>query len=157
MTNLERRHLYIPLMAGILTPSVVIFILQVFVAKISPFKSVLDILNRQFAEGHNLFLLMLISFIPFAANIFVTWLASKKMSAARLDCIFWGGFIPVLGFTLVSHFSVWYPLYAPGQHMSSTAVVAFVFLPIAGLEYLVIGSLIGWVISLLPKFRKIVA
>ena len=132
----------------------VIFILEIFVARMSPFKSVLDILHRQFAEGHNLFVIMLLSLVPFVALILVTWLISLKTTGARLDCIFWGGFIGVLGLTLIGHFGVWYPLYS-GKHMSSTAVIAFMFIPLYGLFTLVIGAFIGWGISFHPKFISV--
>ncbi len=151
--NMKRRYLYLPLAAGILTPSLVIFILQVLIAKTSPLKSVLDILHKQFAEGHNLFLLMVWSFIPFGALILLTYVLSRKIESKRLACIFWGGFIAVLGFTLWGHISVWYPLYSH-KDASSTAVIAFVFIPIFCLFLLAAGSLIGWIVSFLPKFRK---
>ena len=150
---MKRRYIYFPLAVGILIPSLVIFILEVFIAKISPFKSVLDILHRQFAEGQNLFLIMVLSFIPFGALILLTWVLEAKVDSSRLACIFWGGFIAVLGLTLVGHVSVWYPLYA-GKHMSSTDVVAFIFIPIYCLFMLIVGSLIGWIVSFLPKLIK---
>jgi len=65
----EPRYLYLPLAAGIFTPSLIILFLQVLIAKMSPIKAVLDILHKQFAEGHNLFILMLWSFIPYLLNI----------------------------------------------------------------------------------------
>jgi hypothetical protein len=150
---MKRQYFYLPLVAGILTPSLVIFILEVFIAKMSPLKSILDILQRQFAEGQNLFMLMVISFIPFGALILLTWVLNVKVESKRLACIFWGGFIAVFGLTLAGHISVWYPLYA-GKHMSSTAVVALVFIPIYCLFMLIVGSLIGWIVSFLPKFRN---
>lgn len=151
---MERRHFYLPLVTGILTPSLVIFMLEVFVAGISPLKAAVDILHRQFAEGHNLFLVMFLSIIPFVALVLLVWVLSFKVKGTRLDCIFWGGFIAIFGLTLFGHFSVWYPLYAPGKHMSSTAVIAFMFILIYCLFILVIGSLIGWGVSFLPKFRN---
>ena len=49
----------------------------------------------------------------------------------------------------VMHAAVWWPLYF-GGHMSSTAVVAFLFIPFYALGFLVIGLVIGYLISLLP-------
>lgn len=150
---MKRRYLYLPLAAGILTPSLIILFLQVLIAKMSPIKAVLDILHKQFAEGHNLFILMLWSFIPFGALILLTYVLEIKVQSKRLACIFWGGFIAVLGFTLYGHISVWYPLYA-NKDSSSTAAIAFLFIPIFCLFLLVVGSLIGWIVSFLPKLRK---
>jgi hypothetical protein len=151
---MKKHHLFVPLVTGILLPSMIIFVLEVFVGRISPFKSAMDILRRQFAAGHNLFLLMVLAFIPFAALIVLTWVLSFKVRGARLNCIFWGGFVAVFGLTLLGHVSVWYPLYAPGLHTSSTAVIAFLFIPFYCLVALAIGSFAGWVVSLMPRFKQ---
>jgi hypothetical protein len=160
---MKRLHIYLPLVAGILTPSLVIFVLKVFVGRrfvgrVSPLTAAIDILHRQFAAGQNLFLLMLFAMIPFVALVLVIKIISSKLNGVRLECIFWGGFIAVWGLTVYGHFSVWYPLYAPGRRMSSTAVIAFLFIPIYCLFFLaiglVIGYLIGWGVSFLPAFQE---
>jgi hypothetical protein len=51
-----------------------------------------------------------------------------------------------------AHVSVWYPLYGPG-HVSSTAVIAFIFIPFYCLASLCVGLVVGWLISHLPRFR----
>jgi hypothetical protein len=150
---MKKRYLYFPLSAGILIPSLVIFFLQIFVAGIAPIRSISDILHKQFASGHNLFLLMVWSFVPFGALILLTYVMSRKLKSFRLAAIFWGAFIAVTGYTLYGHISVWYPLYAH-KGSSSTDVLAFLVIPIICLVLLVIGAMIGWGISYLPGIRK---
>ena len=156
---MKQRYFYLPLAAGILTPSFVIFIIEVFITKLSPFKSVLDILHRQFAEGKNfpitdnLFKLMALSSIPFVALILLTWIVSLKTKGKRLDCIFWGGFIAVLGLTLFGQVMFWYPFYS-GKVMDPFASLSLIFTPFYCLLFLVLGSGIGRVVSDLPKFKN---
>ena len=149
MSKLQKRHIYLPVILGFLVPSLVIFILEVFVSNMSPARSIADILSRQFANGHNLFLLMAFGLIPFAILIGATALFSRKLKGKQLDCVFTGGLVGILVFMIPTHVGVWYPLYS-GHHMSSTAVVAFVFIPFICIVTMGIGLLIGWAISLLP-------
>jgi hypothetical protein len=151
MSNLHKRHIYLPVILGGLTPSLVIFILEVFVGHIPPIHSALSILERQFAEGHNLFLIMVFGFIPFAILIGITVGLSRTVKGKRLDCLFIGGLLGILAFMVFSHVAVWYPLYG-GGHMSSTAVIAFIFIPFYCIGTMGIGMLIGWVISRFPFF-----
>ncbi len=143
-----------PLAIGILTPSLIIFCLEIFVGHISPIASAQDILRRQFAEGHNLFLLALLGLIPFAALSVVCLVAARRLSPVRLACLGVGGLVGILGLMVPAHVAVWYPLYGPGR-MSSTAVIAFLFIPFYCLVTLGIGLLVGWCISMLPFFRHV--
>ncbi len=143
-----------PLAIGIITPSFIIFSLEVFVGHISPLASAADILRRQFAEGDNLFLLALLGLIPFVALRAVCIVAAPHLSPARMACIFVGGLIGILGLMVPSHIAVWYPLYGSGQ-MSSTSAIAFLFIPFYCLVSLGIGLLVGWCVSLLPHFRHV--
>lgn len=149
MSNLKKRHIYLPVILGVLTPSLVIFILEVFVGHISPIHSILSILERQFAEGRNLFLIMVFGFMPFAILMGITTLVSRTIKGKRLDCLFVGGLVGILVLMVLGHVAVWYPLYS-GDHMSSTAVIAFFFIPFYCIVTMGIGVLIGWLISLLP-------
>ena len=152
MHNLRKRHIYLPVVFGVLTPSLVIFILEVFVGHISPIPSVISILKRQFAEGQNLFLIMVFGFIPFASLIIFIALLSRTINGKRLDFIFMGGLVGILILMVLGHVAVWYPLYG-GGHRSSTAVIAFLFIPFYCIGTMGVGMLIGWVISLLPFLK----
>ena len=150
---MKRRYFWFPLAVGILIPSMVIFFLQVFFARISPLKAIIDILQMQFGKGDNLFLLMVFSFIPFGLLMIETFVLEAKVHAIRLACIFWGGFIAVLAISLYIHISVRYPQYSAAD-TSSTDSLAFLLLPVLGPIMLVIGSLIGWGVSFLFKFNE---
>lgn len=151
---MKNRYFFLPLICGICLPSMTIFFLQVFVAGISPIQSIMDLIHRQFAVGHFLFFIMFFTLIPFVALIIMVYLISILISGRRLMYIFWSGFIPILILNLWMHFAVWYPLYAPGMHASSTSVLAFLFVPIYCLLILPFGLLIGWIISL-ASIRKV--
>lgn len=150
-TTLGLRWCYAILAIGLFTPSVVIFCLEVFVGGINPFSALNDVLSRQFATGHNLFLIALLGLIPFVLLSCVAFTASHGTPASRVACISIGGLLGILRFMVPAHISVWYPLYG-GRHMSSTAVIAFFFIPFYCLGSLTIGLIGGWLISLLPPF-----
>lgn len=142
-----------PLVIGIITPSAVIFYLEVFVGRIRPVAAVADILRRQFGGGHNLFLLALFGLIPFAVLSVICYAAASRFSAARLSCLGIGGLMGILGRMVAAHVAVWYPLYG-GGHMSSTAVIAFIFVPFWCLPALGVGLFVGWIVSLLWLLRR---
>jgi hypothetical protein len=140
------------LAVGQLTPSAVLFCLDVFVAHDSPLASIADILSKQFAEGHNFFLLGAFGLIPFFVLSIVLLITSRRLTSYRLACVAVGGLIGILALMVPAHISVWYPLYV-GEHMSSTAVIAFIFIPFYCIPPLAIGLLFGWMVSLSPILR----
>jgi hypothetical protein len=85
--------------------------------------------------------------IPFAALVVLMVAISSKVPRARRELIFWGGFIPAWGFTAYEHWSVWYPIYM-GARMNSTFAIVFLFIPAYATGFLVIGLLVGWLVSL---------
>jgi hypothetical protein len=151
-TNQALKWSLVFLAIGLITPSLIIFCLEMFVGHINPIASIADILRRQFAEGHNLFLLAAFGLIPFAVLSIFCFVAARSLDLPRFKCVAIGGLLGILGFMVPSHVAVWYPLYGPG-HMSSTAVIAFVFIPFYCIATLFVGLLIGWLVSLLPTFR----
>jgi hypothetical protein len=136
-----------PLIIGFPIPSLIIFFLEVFIAHTSPAAAMVDILHRQFATGENLFLLAVFSLIPFGVLSLFCFGVANKFSPKRLACFGISGLFGILVFMIPCHLSVWYPLYG-GGHMSSTAVIAFIFIPFYCLVPMGIGLLIGWCISL---------
>jgi len=137
---------------GLVTPSLIIFCLEVFGGRINPLASIADILRRQFSEGDNLFLLAAFGLIPFAVLSVACFVAARWLSSSRLACVAVGGLLGVLALMVPGHVAVWYPLYGRG-HASSTAVIAFIFIPFYCIATLCIGLLVGWLVSLLPHFR----
>jgi hypothetical protein len=138
---------------GFVTPSLIVFFLEVSVGGMDPVKSAADIWHRQFAEGHNLFLLAAIGLVPFAVLSIVTFVASRKRAPLQLACIVVGGLVGILALMIPAHVSIWYPLYGPG-HASSTAAIGFLFIPFYCLVTLTIGLLVGRGISRLPCFGR---
>lgn len=141
-----------PLFVGLVTPSAVILSLEVFVGRISIAAALLDVAERQFAEGHNLFLLAIFGLVPFVILSIFSFIAARLFSATRLACVTLGGLLGILAFMIPAHVSVWYPLYG-GGHMASTAVIAFLFIPFYCVVTLILGMVLGWAVSLLPSVR----
>jgi hypothetical protein len=138
---------------GLLIPSLIIFCLEVGVGHIRPRESMAGILDRQFSEGHNLFLIAALGLIPFVVLSAACFVAARWLSPARLRCVAAGGLLGILGLMIPAHVAVWYPLYGPGR-MTSTSAIAFLFIPFYCIATLGAGLLIGWLVSLLPQFKE---
>jgi hypothetical protein len=157
MKTSTRQQLFwilMPLAIGMLAPSAIILGVEVFVGGVSPIAAITDVLKRQFGGGHNLFLLAPFGLIPFATLSVACFVASCRLSPARLACLSVGGLLGILCVMVPAHVSVWYPLYG-GGHMSSTAVLAFLFIPFQCLVPLLIGLMVGWGVSLLPFIENV--
>ena len=137
---------------GLVSPSAIIFCLDVLVGHMDPLTSMASILRRQFAQGHNLLLIALFGLIPFTVLSAACFLAARRMQSTRLACVAIGGLLGILALMVPGHIAVWYPLYGSGPK-SSTAVIAFAFIPFYCLATLGIGLFAGWLVSLLPSFR----
>jgi hypothetical protein len=142
----------LPLPVGLATPSAVIWWLELFVAHTSLASAIVDLAQRQFAKGENLFWLALFGLIPFALLSVISLIAARFVSRRRLACISAGGLVGILAFMVPAHASVWYPLYG-GGHISSTAAIAFIFIPFYCIATLLIGLLVGLAISFFPFLR----
>jgi hypothetical protein len=141
-------YILLPMIIGIISPSIILFLVQVFVGKRSILIAVQDIYSKQFAPGYNYFLLTIIGLIPFAvlSAIIARKVYSKAFSGkhTRLLCLF--GLSGILILMIPGHFSVWSSLYGAGN-ASSTSVIAFFFIPF----YCLITMFIG--IYLFSKFQ----
>jgi hypothetical protein len=142
----------LPLVVGLVTPSALIFCLEVFVGRVSLAAAFVDVAERQFAQGHNLFLLAVFGLVPFVILSISSFIAARFLSEMRLACVTLGGLLGILAFMIPAHVSVWYPLYG-GGHMASTAVIAFVFIPFYCIATLALGLVAGWAVSLIPFLR----
>lgn len=143
---MDKKLIYTPIIIGLVSPSLVIFYLQVFVADYSIINSLSDIFSRQFAEGHNLFLLALIGLIPFVLLSTILYYYKKKNSEFKTMILMFTGLVGILTGMLPAHYSIWYPLYS-SEHMSSTAVIGFLFIPFYCVVTMFIGLFIGSVIN----------
>jgi hypothetical protein len=142
-----------PLVVGMLTPSLIIFAIMHFAGGYDISTAAMNVLIGQFKPGENYFLLSVISTAPFACLSLVVRNILIKKTLRATWCICIGGLVGILALMIPAHVSVWYPLYS-GSHMSSTSVVAFVFIPMYCLGTGSIGVLAGWLIALLPWFKK---
>jgi hypothetical protein len=142
----------LPLVVGLLTPSAVILCLEMFVGRISVAAAFVDVAERQFAKGENLFLLALIGLVPFVLLSIFSFVAAWFLSQRRLACVSLGGLIGILGLMIPLHVSVWYPLYG-GGNVSYTSAIEFLFIPFYCIVTLILGMVLGWAVSLLPSIR----
>lgn len=145
----------VPLIIGLLTPAGVVLGLNIFVSGQPLVSAITDPCKGPFAGDmccwHPFFLGF--TLIPFIALSILSWLASKQITHARVILIELFGLLGILAVTIPAHISVWYPLYG-GGHMSSTAVIAFVFIPFVAIGGMALGIFVGWLVSLLPLLRK---
>jgi hypothetical protein len=140
------------LIVGVVTPSIVILLLEITVGDIAPSISMKDIAQRQFAEGHNLFSLAMFGLIPFVALSILLFDLSRKLTTPRF-CFFAAcGLIGILSLMIPAHASVWRPLYTD-EHASSTAVIAFIFIPFYCLATMGIGISVAS-LSLMPAWIR---
>jgi hypothetical protein len=109
-----------------------------------------------FAAGHNLFLLSVLNALPVVLFVLLArWRYRIGHPEDR------AGFFPhkigvvaaglaVFGISLFIHLVVWIDVFNP-KSGSSTAVIAFVFLPFYALALMPVGYLVGWLIGKLIK------
>lgn len=142
----------LPLVVGLVTPSAIIFCLEVFVGRISVAAAFVDDAERQFAKGENLFLLAVVGLFPFVLLSIFLLIVARRLPTRRLACVSLGGLTGILGLMIPLHVSVWYPLYG-GGHVSSTSAIAFLFIPFYCVVTLILGMILGWAASLVPSIR----
>ena len=99
-----------------------------------------------FAPGHNLFLLALLNGLPFLVvavlgRLLVQEAAVPPARVPRLLGVIAAGLM-TLGLSCYVHLSVWMNVFGPRP--SSTAGIAFVFLPLCAAAFMVPAYGIGW-------------
>lgn len=140
--GVKPRYFYISFIVGLATPWAVVVALDVLGTRRPP-----TLPPSSDLTGTILF--NALAFIPFAALIIAMKVISAYLTGWRLECVFWCGLVAITAFTASGHASVWWPLYFGGR-MSSTAVIAFLFIPFYALGALIAGLIVGYVISLSP-------
>jgi hypothetical protein len=116
---MKARHIYIPLLLGVITPTAVILVLELIgERRLSLFLG--DLLRT-------IPFITAFALIPFVALIGALYgFASLGVKGWRLECIFWGGLIAAEYVIVRSHWAVWYPWYFGNERLSATSVVMFV-------------------------------
>ena len=77
-------------------------------------------------------------------------LRNRPPRVSHLICLV--GLLGVTGLTVLGNVSFWYPMYA-GEHVSSTAPLVFIFVPVYGCLAAVAAFIIGLAASLMQWFR----
>jgi len=142
-------HWFLPLFLGlIVTEDVVHFFVmleagslgvgQAFVKIFEPF-TWLSVFGYLFFTGFRI--------VPFALLAIITGLLGRKIRGAFLVFTVLGGLIGIFLFYLPATASVWWPLYV-GPRMSSTAVLAFLFIPFYTVPYMIAGTAGGLAVTL---------
>jgi hypothetical protein len=138
---------------GLITPSLVLFLVEVTAGKIPPLTSLRDIAHRQFAGGHNLFLLAVIGLVPFAVLAILLRFLSRHLTRGSFLFLSLCGLAGILAFMIPMHVVVWRPLYTD-EHASSTAVIAFVFIPFYCVATMSVGLAAGALVSIPAWVRQ---
>ena len=138
--------IWLPLPVGFVTPSLIIFVMDVALGKRPVAASIRELARRQFAEGENLFSLALLGLIPFALLALILFLFWRGADRRRVPALSIAGTTGALAFMIPSHVGVWLPLYT-NEHMSSTAVIAFLFIPFVCCVTMCVGLLVGLLAS----------
>jgi hypothetical protein len=135
--------LFLPLLLGFITPSLVILALEVFVGRRGFGDAVSDVLTKQFAEGHSLFLLAAYSLIPFVLLSLILILPYRsERHRPRVPWLSLGGTIGALALMIPMHVGVSLPLYTGGR-VSSTSAIAYVFIPFLCIVSMLVGLLVA--------------
>jgi hypothetical protein len=115
---------------GVITPSLIILVLDVAVAGTPIGTALSAVAAAQFAEGENLFLIAVLGLFPFLVLDSVLVLAHLvTRDLARIRWMAIAGLIGILVMMIPGHVLVSLPLYT-GAHASSTGAIAYFFIPI---------------------------
>jgi hypothetical protein len=139
-------------MVGLVAPSLILLTLETIIGHVPLRSAVLDIASREFAEGENVFLLSVIGLIPFALLSMFALFVARRLPPRRLACVSLGGLAGILVYMVPAHWRIWRPLFAGGD-ISSTAAIAFLLIPFYSIPALVVGLLVGWIVSLIRSIR----
>lgn len=142
---------------GILATPIILFFIQVFVGGYAPSESIEDIRSKQFQQGHNLFLLAAVASIPFFALAVLQLVLAITCHRSTWYWMTVAGLFGIFAVMVPSHYAVWAPLYGPGR-MSSTAVIAFLFIPFLCLGGMAAFMLLMWLFTWLARrIRRLAA
>jgi hypothetical protein len=142
----------LPLVVGLVTPSLTRVAVAVVVGHKSLGSAITDILGAL----PEMFIISVVGLIPFVvlAVVMRRIAASRTRRACCTFCI--SGLIGILALMIPGHVAVWDPLYGPGR-VSSTGSIAFVFIPLYCTVTLLYAMLIAHFITKIRWFQAIPA
>lgn len=142
-----------PLLIGPIVPSLVILYLELWVARHPLGTALVNTATMQWGDnGSGLLLIIGLGMIPFIALAAIAAAAGRRMHRTRVACLTIGGLLGIVVLMAWGHYAVWAPLYGIGE-LSSTASIAFLFIPFLALGSMLLGVLAGWLVSRLPLWR----
>ena len=116
------------LAVGLILPSLIRLYLELMYGGYPFSVAIRHIASWQFAEGHNMFRIAIFGLIPFCTLIVILLCLSRKLKRDWFFLCAILGLLGILGYMIPAHVSVWRPLYI-GTRTSSTAAIAFLFIP----------------------------
>ena len=138
--------IFFPVVIGLLLPNLILLFVLIRVNGLPFSEAFYEILRRQFASGHNLFLLSLWTAVPFGILTLVLKEHHKDENLKQLMCLCITGSIGISVIVIHGHWSVWYSIYGV-ERASSTSVIAFLFITIYSTGSGAIGYFLGSLIS----------
>lgn len=139
-------------MVGFFMPSLVLVTVQIVVGGVPVLSAIVDVLDGQFAQGRNLFTLALLGLLPFIVLAAMVPRFAARHPRRACTALWASGLVGILAVMVPGHAAVWWPLYGPGR-MSSTAVIAFLFIPVYCAGSLFLGLAIGRLVIRMDWFQ----
>lgn len=148
----RRWSLLLLVFVGLALPSLIVVVMEMTLGGTPLISAIGKVVRRQFASGENLFLIAILGLIPFVLLAGVLRYLSPRLTTYRFTILLVFGMLGIFALMIPAHMSVWRPLYT-ADSMSSTAAIAFVFIPVYCVATMLVGLGVGWGISLL-RFRQ---
>jgi magnesium-transporting ATPase (P-type) len=137
---------WLPIIIAFVFLSVVLIVLEVTYKHTSINQALALVQRKQFASGENLFLIMILSAVPFFALSGFAFTAIRRSYHLKFLSQYLTALVSVTGALVHLHVSTLLPLYRPHDHVSSTSAIAFFLAPIYGILVLIVGLGLGWLL-----------
>lgn len=142
------------LFLGLITPSLVRLGLEVWLGGHSIFMGLQHVLGWHYTAWHKFSSLALYELIPFVALSVIVFCLPGKVPREWIILIGLLGLLGILVYMVPAYVSVWRPLYT-GARMSSTASIAFAFIPFYCLGTMVIGLAVAGLTAVISALLRL--
>ena len=153
MYSLRVKWVLTILFIGFITTPAVIFFFELFVKNITIRDLVNQLLNGQFKEGDNIFLLSVYGLIPFALHSLFCHSFGEVFNNRVLNCYGLIGIVSIMSCMVPMHFFAWIPVYR-GDLVSSTSVLVFIVIPWFCVLSLGLGLCLSWAVTRHKYFKQ---